>query len=93
MTGKTNGRLNRPNCSSYSYMVKSYNDYDKQQEPHVKYYFTQKAISEDIKLSKSSVLKLVNKKPVRNASRFEIEKLNLKPCDMENHLMNAISSL
>jgi predicted methyltransferase len=93
MTGNTSGRLNRPNCVSYSYKVKSYNDYDKQLEPNVKYYFTQQDISKDINISKSSVLKLVNKKPVRNVTRFEIDKIKIKVCDMENHLMNAISSL
>jgi hypothetical protein len=93
MTGNTNGRLNRPNCSSYSYKVKTYNDYDNQLEPTVKYYFTQSDISNDINISKSSVLKLVNKKPVRNITRFEIDKTKIRVCDMENYLMNAISSL
>ena len=93
MTGNTNGRLNRPNCSSYSYIVKTYNDYDNQLEPTVKYYFTQSDISNDINISKSSVLKLVNKKPVKNVTRFEIDKIKIKVCDMENYLMNAISSL
>lgn len=93
MTGNTNGRLNRPNCTSYSYMVKSYNDYDKQLKPNIKYYFTQSDIANDINISKSSVLKLVNKKPVKNITRFEIDKVKIKVCNMEAYLMNAISSL
>lgn len=93
MTSNTNGRLNRPICRSYSYIVKIYNDYDRLTKPTIKYYLTQKQIVDELNISKSSILKLINNKVVRDMHRYDITKLKVPVCDMESHLMGLILSL